>query len=303
MKQRKVSTNEPLRLVLLANDDPSSNHIFKGAFDAGQGVEVVCIAYSKTLTGRRGRFGGALNLIFKMDVRYWLYLIFWNGVFALGEFLQLRAYPMHRTWSLKPMCRRLKIPIMYSKNFNSEKFVHYLKELKPDLIVTRANQILRKRLLKIPRFGVWCCHSSLLPSYQGIAGEFHALLNGENYIGTTIFQVEEKLDKGPNLFQVSIPIKRGQSVYRHTLRNNEAARRLLSSSVAKLSQERQNPKVSLSNLNLNHSYYSWPAPGTVYNLSKLGHKLINIKEIFSHINRCLFNFELKNSSDFKLRIR
>ncbi len=87
MKQREVSTNEPLRIVLLANDDPSNNHILKGAFDAVPRVEVVCVAYSKTLTRQRGRFGGALNLILRMDVRYWLYLIFWNGVFSLGECL------------------------------------------------------------------------------------------------------------------------------------------------------------------------------------------------------------------------
>ena len=194
---------------------------------------------------------------------------------------------------LKPMCRRLKIPIVYSKNFNSEKFIRYLKELKPDLIVTRANQILRKRLLKIPRFGVWCCHSSLLPSYQGIAGEFHALLNGENYIGTTIFKVEEELDKGPNLFQVSIPAKRGQSVYKHTLRNNEAARRLLASSLAKLSQERRNLEVSSSDLNLDSSYFSWPAQGTVCNLAIQGHSLIRNREILMHFYRCLFGFENK----------
>jgi methionyl-tRNA formyltransferase len=188
---------------------------------------------------------------------------------------------------------------VYSKNFNSEKFIDYLKALAPDLIITRANQILKKELLRVPRFGVWCCHSSLLPSYQGIAGEFHALLNGEDYIGSTIFRVEEELDKGPNLFQVSIPVKSGQSVYKHTLRNNEAGRQLLASSVTILSQEWRSPEVSLSHLKLNHSYYSWPAPGTVYNLSMQGHTLISKREIFTHCCRCLLEFKVRNKEDMR----
>jgi folate-dependent phosphoribosylglycinamide formyltransferase PurN len=282
---------EPLRVFVLANDDPTSNHIFRGVLEAGEGVRLIGIAYSRTLTRGKARCAGTAYLFTKMDIRYWLYLVFWNGIFSLGEFLQDRIVSPSHMWSLKPICARINIPVFYSADFNSRAFMLKIRALSPDLIITRANQILRGELLEIPQFGVWCCHSSLLPSYQGVAAEFHGLRRREERIGTTIFQVEERLDEGPNLFQVSIPVKRKESVYAHTIRNNEAARRLLTSSLVTLARTRRRPEMVPEDPALEKSYHSWPAPQTVRDLRRGGHGLISMKEVFVHMRRCFLGFK------------
>ena len=82
-----------------------------------------------------------------------------------------------------------------------------IKKINPDIIITCAfGQILPKELLDIPRLGCINVHASLLPKYRGAAPMQWAILNGENVTGVTLMYMDEKMDTGDIIAEMSCPI-------------------------------------------------------------------------------------------------
>ena len=74
-------------------------------------------------------------------------------------------------------------------------------------VVAAYGQLIRREVLELPARGVIGVHPSLLPKYRGAAPVAWALLNGETQTGTTIFQLDERLDAGPILSQRALAIE------------------------------------------------------------------------------------------------
>lgn len=92
-------------------------------------------------------------------------------------------------------------------SINSEESLDYLASLEPDLIVTAAyGQILRPRVLKLPRLGCLNIHASLLPLYRGAAPINAAIINGEEKTGISLMAMDEGCDTGDILYQKELPI-------------------------------------------------------------------------------------------------
>ena len=73
----------------------------------------------------------------------------------------------------------------------------FVKELKPDLILTMAyGQIVPQGLLDIPPMGALNLHGSILPKYRGAAPIQRAIMNGETYTGVTLMEMVDKMDAG-----------------------------------------------------------------------------------------------------------
>jgi methionyl-tRNA formyltransferase len=86
-------------------------------------------------------------------------------------------------------------------------FCDQVQEKRPDLIIVVAfGQILRKRLLEIPPWGIINIHASLLPAYRGASPIQWAILQDEKKTGLTVMQMDEGMDTGPILFQEELPI-------------------------------------------------------------------------------------------------
>jgi methionyl-tRNA formyltransferase len=67
-----------------------------------------------------------------------------------------------------------------------------------DLFVVAAySQIIPESVLEIPRVGTLGTHPSLLPKYRGASPIQSVLLNGEKETGTTIYEMDAKMDHGP----------------------------------------------------------------------------------------------------------
>jgi len=71
-------------------------------------------------------------------------------------------------------------------------------------IVAAYAKILPKEILEIPRLGVIGVHPSLLPKYRGPTPIQTAILNGDEKTGTTLFLIDEKVDRGPILSQETL---------------------------------------------------------------------------------------------------
>ncbi|WP_028777025.1 methionyl-tRNA formyltransferase [Shimazuella kribbensis] len=99
------------------------------------------------------------------------------------------------------------IPVFQPEKIRLPEGIDYVKEMKPDLIVTAAfGQILPREILEIPKFGCINVHASLLPKYRGGAPIHQALIDGEKETGVTIMYMVEALDAGDMINSRSIPI-------------------------------------------------------------------------------------------------
>ncbi len=85
--------------------------------------------------------------------------------------------------------------------------IETLKEKKNDLfIVASYGYILSQEILDIPKYGVLNVHASLLPLYRGASPIESAILNGDEFTGSTIMKMVLKMDAGPILTQSLVPL-------------------------------------------------------------------------------------------------
>jgi methionyl-tRNA formyltransferase len=99
------------------------------------------------------------------------------------------------------------IKILQPEKLKNENFIEELKNYNPDLFVIVAFRILPPEVFKIPKFGSFNLHASLLPKYRGAAPIQWALINGEKETGVTTFSLEEKVDTGNVYIQEKIEIE------------------------------------------------------------------------------------------------
>ena len=78
-------------------------------------------------------------------------------------------------------------------------FLAELEALKADLFIVVAFRMLPKEVWKLPKYGTFNIHGSLLPQYRGAAPINWALINGETKTGVTSFFIDEKIDTGATL--------------------------------------------------------------------------------------------------------
>ena len=99
--------------------------------------------------------------------------------------------------------------------------VCWLKELGVDMVLIMAyGHILREELLKVPSYGCYNLHASLLPMYRGASPIETALAMGEQKTGVTLMQVVPRMDAGPVVDAEIVPIE--ESDLGATLRNKIA---------------------------------------------------------------------------------
>lgn len=255
-----------LKVLILSNKDMTSNIIFSGLFGS-KSLNICGVAFTDTLTKRKSGLLGVLALAKKMSIRYWLFLIFTNVLFIVRTRLtKVRKY----RFSLAAKCKANMTPCVSSSDFNSPEFLRFVQHLKPDIIVLRVDQIIGSELLSIPIHGIWCIHSSLLPNYKGIAGEFHAMRCGEQRIGSSVFKVKLELDEGELIKQESM--ESSSSLLVNIIENNLIGARILKESLCDLAL---NGDVSEMNMRPGRgSYYSWPSRENVNAFKSLKLKLI-----------------------------
>ena len=119
-----------------------------------------------------------------------------------GRHLKLRPPP------IKAAALELGLRVFQPEKIRGAEAVRELMSLEPDVIVVAAyGQILPKTILSLPRFGCMNIHASLLPRHRGASPIHSTILAGDKKSGVTIMQMDEGLDTGDILFQVTIAIE------------------------------------------------------------------------------------------------
>lgn len=96
--------------------------------------------------------------------------------------------------------------ILQPTNLKSEEFLQELKALKANLQVVVAFRMLPEAVWKMPEFGTFNLHASLLPQYRGAAPINWAVINGETESGVSTFFIDEKIDTGEMILQENVAI-------------------------------------------------------------------------------------------------
>ena len=96
--------------------------------------------------------------------------------------------------------------ILQPTNLKSEAFLEELKSLEANLQVVVAFRMLPEAVWKMPEYGTFNLHASLLPQYRGAAPINWAIINGETETGVSTFFIDEKIDTGEMIMQEQVTI-------------------------------------------------------------------------------------------------
>lgn len=88
------------------------------------------------------------------------------------------------------------LKVLQPVNLKDEEFLQELKDLNANLQVVVAFRMLPEAVWKMPEYGTFNLHASLLPEYRGAAPINWAIINGETRTGATTFFIDEKIDTG-----------------------------------------------------------------------------------------------------------
>ncbi len=101
--------------------------------------------------------------------------------------------------------------LLQPTNLKDETFLEELKSLNANLNVVVAFRMLPEAVWKMPKFGTFNLHASLLPQYRGAAPINWAIINGEATTGVTTFFIDDKIDTGAMILKAALPIEENET--------------------------------------------------------------------------------------------
>lgn len=108
---------------------------------------------------------------------------------------------------VKELALRANLPIYQPEKLNDPAVLDELEALNADAIIVVAyGQLLRERVLNMPRYGCINVHGSILPRYRG-AGPIHrVIINGETITGITTMYMDKGWDTGDMILKEEVEI-------------------------------------------------------------------------------------------------
>ncbi len=108
---------------------------------------------------------------------------------------------------VKRLALEHNLTVLQPEKASHPESVETLSALEPGgFVVAAYGQILRQRLLDVPKHGTLNVHASLLPRWRGASPIAAAILAGDEVTGVTLMEMERALDAGPMIARVEMPI-------------------------------------------------------------------------------------------------
>ena len=104
------------------------------------------------------------------------------------------------------------LTILQPTNLKHPDFIKELESLEANLQIVVAFRMLPEVVWKMPKYGTFNLHASLLPNYRGAAPIHWAIVNGEKVSGVTTFFIDEKIDTGAIILQEAIAVTDTETV-------------------------------------------------------------------------------------------
>jgi methionyl-tRNA formyltransferase len=108
---------------------------------------------------------------------------------------------------VKLAAERMNLPVFQPASLRDPDAVEALRAMQPDVgVVAAYGEILRRNVLAIPPLGYINLHPSLLPLHRGPGPVAGAILAGDRETGVTIMKLDQGMDSGPILAQLTMPM-------------------------------------------------------------------------------------------------
>ena len=134
---------------------------------------------------------------------------------------------------VKEFAQAEQIPVLQPEKARAGDFVAELEALEPEVnVVVAYGQILSRPLLDAPAQGSVNLHPSLLPELRGAAPIQWAIIRGYDVTGVTTMRMNEALDAGPILRQVTEPILPGETATDLSVRLSELGAEIMIETLA-----------------------------------------------------------------------
>lgn len=114
--------------------------------------------------------------------------------------------------AVKIYAKSKNLNILQPTNLKDENFLSSLKKLNANLQVVVAFRMLPEVVWKMPKYGTFNLHASLLPDYRGAAPIHWAIINGETKTGVTTFFIDDKIDTGAIILKEEVSISKNETV-------------------------------------------------------------------------------------------
>ena len=197
--------------------------------------------------------------------------------FVIAQRLYVRSL-----FSVESLAAFYSIPVRSVVAVNSEEALAWVAEWNPDLLVSvSCPQMIKRKMLSLARLGGINIHSSLLPSYAGLAPYFWVLSQGEEITGVTVHYITSKFDAGNILVQKQLTIEPGESAF-HLFKRLAI---LGSSCLKEAVQMAFNGFPGQKQDSSRYSYYSHPTFGAYRELRRRGHVLMRLSELLDVIKK------------------
>jgi methionyl-tRNA formyltransferase len=122
------------------------------------------------------------------------------------------GWPARRASSLEEVCRERGLERVACGRINEPASRDLVTSLSPDVLLLAAfGQILKPKLLAIPRLGAVNVHPSLLPAYRGPDPYYWVLARGEAQSGVSVHLIDEGIDTGDLLAWRELAIHPGET--------------------------------------------------------------------------------------------
>jgi methionyl-tRNA formyltransferase len=108
--------------------------------------------------------------------------------------------------AVKQYATSQNLTVLQPTNLKNEAFLEALKSLNANLQIVVAFRMLPYVVWKMPEYGTFNLHASLLPNYRGAAPINWAIINGETKTGVSSFFIDDKIDTGDMILQEEIQI-------------------------------------------------------------------------------------------------
>ena len=113
--------------------------------------------------------------------------------------------------AVKQYATEQNLKVLQPVNLKADAFLEELEALEVNLQVVVAFRMLPEAVWKMPEYGTFNLHASLLPQYRGAAPINWAIINGETETGVSTFFIDEKIDTGEMIMQEKVRIEPGES--------------------------------------------------------------------------------------------
>ena len=118
-----------------------------------------------------------------------------------------RGKPIPGSNPMRETAEEFGVPVYAPEDINQPETIGHLLEFQADLmVVCDFGYILSPEALATAGLGGVNLHGSLLPKYRGAAPINWAIYHGEEETGVTVIHMTPRVDAGPCIAQVSIPI-------------------------------------------------------------------------------------------------